>query len=156
MTSFTIQLVINTVSMRTDEVWTMMNVIWYTSTLRLDLDMYDVHFCLPLFFCRDIWQETTLQHKAGTLLLREMMITRQMSRRCPIPLAQQHSRYLWGWPVVHWKPSFQRNEVSYDDYRFIYKAFPILASRTKSSKINTLTCRVCCCMNDETAWQSYL
>lgn len=36
--------------MRTDEVWTMMNVIWYTSTLRLDLDMYDVHFCLPLSF----------------------------------------------------------------------------------------------------------
>lgn len=72
----------------------MMNVIWYTSTLGLEVDMYDVHFCLPLFFCRDMCQETTLQHKAGTLSLREMMITRQMSWRCPFPLAQQHTRYL--------------------------------------------------------------
>ena len=32
----------------------MMNVIWYTSTLGLDLDMYDVHFCLPLVFGHDM------------------------------------------------------------------------------------------------------
>ena len=87
--------------------------------------------------CRDMWQETALQHKVGTLSLRERMITRQMSWRCPCPLAQHNSRYLWGWPVVHEQPFFLWNEVSYDRYRFIYEAFPnhpILAWRTKSSK----------------------
>ena len=103
--------------------------MWYGTPLHLDLisiRMMYTFVCHFLFF----WpRHVTGDHtstQGQTLMLREMMITRQMSRRCPFPLAQQHSRYLWGWPVVHWKPSFQRNEVSYDDYRFIYKAFPFL------------------------------